>query len=265
MTRIDFDHLKDVLIHPSTGTVHTMRHLGSLLAGLLIAPAAWLLLAIGQPETTKVFSRWVEQDTYHTTSLLGPIAYLAGAGLLAGLIACLRLSPLGPAVAGAVYVAVYGVMFVNPLWGLDRIPKRLDLPLVTAQPRVPVTNGTLALLGLCLLVAVASRHRWRQWPVPVADPVAEAPVAQPQLAPIEPGPEPITLGQALLEASVPEPAPLEQRVPKPPVPEFTAHRDAAPPSAPDGDGADAPESEAATATHPTPDSPWSAPPRILRS
>ena len=143
-----------------------MRHLGSLIAGLLLAPAAWLLLAIGQPRTASIFAEWLDQRKYDTTDLLGPIGYLAAAGLLLGLVASLRLSPVGPGVAGAVYAAGYGVLLVNPLWGIDQIPNRIDLGFVDASPRVPVTNGTLAVVAFCLLTAVLSGKRWRRWPAP---------------------------------------------------------------------------------------------------
>ncbi|MBN1172899.1 MAG: hypothetical protein JXA67_12055 [Micromonosporaceae bacterium] len=141
-----------------------MRHLGSLIAGLVVAPAVWLLLAIGQPRTATTFSRWIDDNTYDTADLIGPIAYLAVAGLLFGLVATLRISPLGPMLAGVCYLAVFGVMFVDPLWGLEVIPDRIDLPWVDAQPHDPIKNGTLAMLALCLLATSISVKRWRQWP-----------------------------------------------------------------------------------------------------
>ena len=147
-----------------TGTVRAMRHLGSLLAGLLIAPAVWLLLAIGQPQATATFTTWQSHNTYHTADLIGPVAYLAAGGLLLGLIASVRVSPLGPILAGTAYAAMYGVLFVNPIWGLDRIPNRIDVHFAVAHPRIPVTNGTLALLSFCLLASMISAKRWRRWP-----------------------------------------------------------------------------------------------------
>ena len=147
-----------------TGTVRAMRHLGSLLAGLLVAPAVWLLLAIGQPQATTAFATWQSHNAYDTADLIGPVAYLAAGGLLLGLVASLRISPLGPAIAGVAYAAMYGVLFVNPFWGLDRIPKHLDLQVTDAYPRIPVTNGTIALLAGCLLTSLISAKRWREWP-----------------------------------------------------------------------------------------------------
>lgn len=160
-----------------------MRHLGSLLAGLFIAPVVWLLLAIGQPRTTGVFERWVDHNAYDTKDLIGPMAYITVAGLLFGLIAALRISPLGPTVAGTLYAVVYVVMFIDPLWGLDHIPSQLDLPLVDAQPQVPLVNGSLAVICLCLLTAAFSAQRWHRWPSQApAEP--EAVVAAPNGIPI---------------------------------------------------------------------------------
>jgi hypothetical protein len=204
-----------------------MRHLRSLLAGLLIAPAAWLLLAIGQPRTTTVFARWVERNAYRTTDLIGPIAYLAVAGLLIGLIACLRLSPAGPIAAGIIYIAGYTVMFINPLWGIRHIPRHLDLGIVDAEPRIPVTNGTLAILAVCLVVASANRDRWRRPEAPAvvsdADSTSFDQAAEPETVRVNGlSGGPTTLGQALIELDEAERTPLEQRIPKPPLPEFTA-------------------------------------------
>src|SRR5687768_17053822 len=86
------------------GTVRGMRHLGSLLAGLVIAPVAWVLIAAGQSRTVRTFERWQGMDQVHTGNLLRPLGLLAGAGLLIGLLLALRLSPLGPLVAGLAYL-----------------------------------------------------------------------------------------------------------------------------------------------------------------
>jgi hypothetical protein len=160
-----------------------MRHLGSFLVGVLVAPAAWLLLAIGQPQTAHTVTRYLDSRTYDTVDLLGPVGYLAAAGLLLGLLACLRLSPVGPALAGAAYTAVYVALFVDPLRTVDAIPEQVDLWFLHAQPRVPVANGTLAFVAVCLLVALLSVRRWQRWP-------AAGPQAASRPGAMEPSPEP---------------------------------------------------------------------------
>jgi hypothetical protein len=140
-----------------------MRHLGSLLAGLVIAPLVWLLIAAGQPRAAQIFDRWASADTASTGDLLAPLGLLLAAGLLVGLIGTLRWSPVGPLVAGLLLLIGYAVALIRPFLLLDTLPvwrvsgARVDLA-------VPLTNGTLAVLGSALIVAVVSRSRWRRWP-----------------------------------------------------------------------------------------------------
>lgn len=141
-----------------------MRHLGSLVTGLIAVPAIWLLLAIGQPRTMATIDGWVAKDQFDTVGLIGPIAYLAAAGLIAGLIACLRVSPLGPTIAGLAFGGLYAALFVTPLRVVEAIPDQLDLGIVEARLREPVDNGTLAMLSALLLIALWSPARWRRWP-----------------------------------------------------------------------------------------------------
>lgn len=209
-----------------------MRHLGSLLTGLIAAPAVWLLLAVGQPRTMATINRWTTQDEFHPTGLIGPVAYLAAAGLIAGLIACLRVSPAGPTVAGLAFAGLYGALFVVPLRVIDLIPKRLDLALVDAQPRVPVVNGTLGMLAVLFLVALWSPGRWRRWPSRRREPATPADSLQasdeppseliltlaPEAAPSDKESSPPSWPQPAERATTPIPtdAPAE---PEPPTPQ----------------------------------------------
>lgn len=164
-----------------------MRHLGSLLAGLLAAPAAWLLLAIGQPQMTRTIKELTEAERFNTVDLIGPVAYLAVAGVVLGLIASLRVSPAGPGIAGIALAVPHVALFVSPPRTIDAIPKRVDLGIADALPRVPLTNGTLALLACCLLVAVFSADRWRRSPAPRGEGATASPVAATGDAASEPG------------------------------------------------------------------------------
>lgn len=143
-----------------------MRHLGSLLAGVVLAPVVWVLVALGQAKSSNTLAAWQEQDAYDTKNLIAPAALLAVAGLLLGLVATLRFSPLGPVVAGAVYVLAYAWLFVSPFKLLDAVPDKIDIFGQKIRPEVPLTNGTLLLLGALLLVSVFSAKRWRRWPTP---------------------------------------------------------------------------------------------------
>lgn len=156
-----------------------MRHLWSFLAGLVVAPVTWVLVTLGQDGSSRTIDRWVELGTFNTANLIEPAVYLGVAGLLLGLVGMLRVSPLGPLVAGLLLVAPYVGMFVAPFDVRDQVPegwKVLGDPLPLL---LPVRNGTLFLIGVALLMAVFSGQRWRRWPRPVAVPA-------PELAPEEP-------------------------------------------------------------------------------
>jgi hypothetical protein len=141
-----------------------MRHLLSLLAGLVAAPAIWVLVAAGQHGSSDTIGRWVRNDTYNWANLIGPTVYLSAAALVLGLIAVLRISPLGPIVAGLTLVAPYLALFAAPFRVRDAVPDGWRLfgdPLSLDQP---LDNGTLFVIGAMLLMATFSRQRWRSWP-----------------------------------------------------------------------------------------------------
>lgn len=141
-----------------------MRHLWSFLAGLVVAPVTWVLITLGQDGSGRTIHRWVELGTYSTPNLIEPAVYLGVAGILLGLLATLRFSPLGPLVAGLLLAIPYLGMFVAPFTVRDWIPegwKMLGDPMPLRQP---LENGTLFLIGMLLLMAVFSVQRWRQWP-----------------------------------------------------------------------------------------------------
>lgn len=153
-----------------------MRHLWSFLAGLVVAPVTWVLVALGQDGSGRTIDRWVELGTFNTANLIEPTVYLAVAGLLFGLVGMLRVSPLGPLVAGLLLVTPYVGMLVAPFDVRDLVPGGWRVFGDPVPLMLPVRNGTLFLIGVALLVAVCSGQRWRRWPRPAAHPV---PVAEP--------------------------------------------------------------------------------------
>jgi hypothetical protein len=189
-----------------------MRHLWSFLAGLVVAPITWMLVTLGQDGSSRTVDRWVEIGTFNTANLIEPAVYLGVGGVLLGLLGTLRVSPLGPLVAGLLLATPYVGMFVAPFKVRDLIPdgwKVLGDPLPL---QLPVENGTLFLIGLLLLVATFSAQRWRQWPrtaeaapIPAPD---EAPTQDFTLSDWPPAdstdrePAPLTLGY-------PDPTPTE--------------------------------------------------------
>ena len=148
-----------------------MRHLGSLIAGAIIAPLAWLLIALGQQQSVPRVADIVTGDATSTSGLVAPVSMLAGAGILLGLVATLRVSPAGPLLAGLFYVGAYVGLLVVPARVHSAVPGSIHVLDQHITPRTPLDNGTLLVVGALLLVSLVSAHRWRRWPddEPVAD------------------------------------------------------------------------------------------------
>lgn len=144
-----------------------MRHLWSLLAGLVAAPLAWLLIATGQHRSQAVIADWEQTGAFHTGHLIGPLIFLAVAGLMLGVLGTLRWSPAGPVAAGVLLILPTVFMVANPFNTLDALsyPQQRRFLWQDFEPWLPVANGTLLVLGTLLLVAMVSLQRWRRWPV----------------------------------------------------------------------------------------------------
>lgn len=153
-----------------------MRHIGTLIAAIVIGPLAWILIAFGQDRSAEAFAKAGSGGAFHTGDFVQPLIYLAVAGLLLGLIATLRYSPLGAVLAGAVYTASYVVLLFAPDGELDLFTGDLSVFGHTADPRTPIRTGTTLVIGALLLVAVASVSRWRRWPHRPATPAAPDPL-----------------------------------------------------------------------------------------
>jgi len=134
-----------------------VRHLLSLLLGLLIAPAVWVAAGLGQAKLIEV------TDTGLTLrGATAPLAVLAGAGLVFGIIATTRVSPVGPLVAGLLIVGVQVAYLARPERITDFMPK--EFLGAEAALTLPATTGLGAVLGVGLMVALFSLGRWRTWP-----------------------------------------------------------------------------------------------------
>jgi hypothetical protein len=157
-----------------------MRHLWSLLAGVVAAPLAWLFISTGQHRAGRTAASWEAAGRFDTADLIGPALFLAGAGVLLGLLGTLRWSPAGPLAAGVLFLAPTAFMFVNPFDTLDwfSFPDTRRVFSQDFQPWLPVANGTTLVLGALLLMAVFSAQRWRRWPAPAA---ATPPATEPEV------------------------------------------------------------------------------------
>jgi hypothetical protein len=142
-----------------------MRHLGSLAAGLVVTPLAWVLLAYGQGHT---YTQW-NGNASHIYYWYEPVLFLAAAGLLVGLLASTRISPVGPAIAGVIYLAIgITALAVEKIYKL--VPHGFTISLGGIRRefplRLPIDNGSAVLIGAALLVALVSVGRWRARPKP---------------------------------------------------------------------------------------------------
>jgi hypothetical protein len=163
-----------------------VRHIGTLIAALVIAPVAWVLLAFGESRSLRAFANAADGGGLDAGDFRMPALVLAAAGLLFGLIGTLRFSPLGAVVAGALYVNSYAMLLIAPDDWLSAFDRTLTIAGHQADLATPIRGGTALVVGALLLVAVVSRSRWRRWPragaqVEQAEPVPGA-YAEPEFA-----------------------------------------------------------------------------------
>lgn len=255
-----------------------MRHLLSLLAGVIVAPLTWCLVALGQSGSQDQVGEWVSARRFDTVDLIEPAIYLAVAGILLGLIATLRISPVGPLVGGLLLIAAYVGMFITPLDMRRAVPDDWEvwdrhLPLT-----VPLDNGTLALIGVLLVMAVFSAERWRRRPAAVVvpgapglaggpDSAAEPPTATEPGATAEPptadlpAPEPVGDADALPDRSPePEKVSVGAEASARSAGAASALKPTAESTSDAGTSGAGAEKAAATRTETPTESPWSAPP-----
>jgi hypothetical protein len=144
-----------------------MRHLGSLIAGIVAVPLGWLLLAFGQVGSAKAFANVASSGVYHAHDFIRPLIFLAVAGIVIGLIATLRISPVGPLVAGIAYAGSYVALFIAPKRTYNALNYNVKILHQTGDLTLPLTTGAALAIGAALLVAVVSVSRWRRRPAEV--------------------------------------------------------------------------------------------------
>jgi hypothetical protein len=143
-----------------------MRHIGTLIAALFVAPLAWILIAFGQGRSLEALDTAQSTGVYSSGTLVHSFEMLAGAGLLIGLLATLRFSPLGAVVTGLAYTVSYLLLVVAPEGTLRLFGHGFSLAGRHIDLAVPVRSGTTLILGAVMLVAILSIGRWRRWPRP---------------------------------------------------------------------------------------------------
>lgn len=144
-----------------------MRHIWSLILGVVIAPLAWFLVAFGQ----SAMSRGHSLSDFKNDFILGGLL-IVGVGLLLGLIGSLRTSPVGALIAALVFLGASGFAIFAPLEALNLFGDARTLGSYELNLATPLTSGVLAVVGGMLLLSVFSPARWRAKPAqaaPVAD------------------------------------------------------------------------------------------------
>ncbi|MCW6004862.1 hypothetical protein K1W54_09725 [Micromonospora sp. CPCC 205371] len=137
-----------------------MRHVGSLLLALVLAPLAWVLTGVGLLKYSDVRAQF--EDGLSVDILLGLLALL-GAGALYAILVLARLSPIGPALAGAAYLGAAVWYAVAPASFLDVFPYEIgDVDLGLPIPAA----GLSALIAVPLLATLMSPRRWRRYDRP---------------------------------------------------------------------------------------------------
>src|SRR5258705_11815870 len=125
--------------------VPPMRHIRELTAAVVLGPLAWVLIAFGQDRWVQIFATTEGAGVLQRSDFVRPLLMLAAAGILLGLIATLRLSPLGAVVTGALYAASYLLLLAAPGTVLRLFRHSLSLAGWHADASTPIRTGTTLL------------------------------------------------------------------------------------------------------------------------
>jgi hypothetical protein len=145
-----------------------MRHLGSLVLTVIMAPAIWVLTGVG---VTRFAEAKAASDGFGIDLSVGLGAFLL-AGVCYAVLVLPRISPLGPVLAGLGFLGTV-VWRLADVQSFDRVvPKDfVDVSLALRNP----AEGYAALLAVPLLMLLFSGRRWRRHEFPPAAPEYNAP------------------------------------------------------------------------------------------
>src|SRR5688572_23507375 len=125
-----------------------MRHIRTLIAAIVIAPLAWVLLALGQERAADAFAGTSHGGALHADDFVRPLLLLAAAGLLLGVLGTLRFSPLGATVIGVVYASSYTMLLVAPSRVVDMFSDDVWVAGRHLDLAAPIRTGTTMVLGV---------------------------------------------------------------------------------------------------------------------
>ena len=136
-----------------------MRHIRSILYSLVLAPAAWVLTAVGLTGDLTARGR----DGFAVENFTGLLLLLL-AGAAYGILVLGPFSPAGPLSAGVVYLAISG-------WALTSPAAYADIwPPAVAKDGFDLSRpgyGLAAILAVPLICTALSARRWAKYEPPV--------------------------------------------------------------------------------------------------
>ena len=132
-----------------------MRHLGSLVLSLVLAPLIWVLTGMGLADFG---THLASGDSLGTDGILG-LAELIGAGVLLAVLVLSRLSPLGVGLAGLIFIGMTLWAAVDASSLIDAMP---DSVLGRDGALTVPAGGPGLLMGVPLVLSVLVPRRWRK-------------------------------------------------------------------------------------------------------
>jgi hypothetical protein len=141
-----------------------MRHLGSFLLALILAPIVYLLTGLGLSAFGQAAQRGADQRPMATMLALATL--VVGGGVYAVLVMA-RLSPVGPGLAGFFFLGVAAWPVVDPA-GYEQVIKDIGAQFNLLGVQIlgidlVGSSGLGVLLAVPLLATLASPRRWSRY------------------------------------------------------------------------------------------------------
>jgi hypothetical protein len=144
----------DIFRRARIGHPEAVRHFGSLLLAAIFGPAVFLLTGTGLSAFASARTDTFIDDPFGTLAALGALLL---AGVLYGILIMVRLSPVGPGLAGMALMGASGFALVAPQ-SYDKALGMLDVHMGGAVGQW----GLGILLGVPLVATLTSPRRWRR-------------------------------------------------------------------------------------------------------
>ncbi|MGH8877143.1 MAG: hypothetical protein ACRD0P_07380 [Stackebrandtia sp.] len=134
-----------------------MRHIASLLAGLVIAPLTWILIGAA---TIGLDPDGLYKDAVGKPNNVVSMAMFAVAGIALGLLAVSRMSPAGPLTAAVLFGGLFGFFrFVAKDFTLPDALEAMKVP--TESATASGKSGVVLAIAALMAMAMLMPSRWR--------------------------------------------------------------------------------------------------------